>query len=97
MSISVRQALENCTELLCVANFLIFVTLRCDDIVAEFFSNKHVLLHSEDDASALQQNLKREHGVTGAILQFPWQQGVPGCLHCGRQWVAGTSINASIY
>lgn len=75
MLISVRQTLGNCTEFLCVVNFLIFVTLRCDNVVAELFSNKRALLCGGNDASVLQQNLKWEHGVMGAILWFPWQLG----------------------
>ena len=77
--ISVRQTLENYTDFfLCVVNFLIFVTLWCDDVVAELFGNKHVLLCSRNDASSLQQNLKWEYGVMGVILWFPWQPGSAG-------------------
>lgn len=80
-----------------VVNFLIFVTLQCDDVVAEFFGTKCMLLCSGNDASVLQQNLKREDGVMGAILQFPWQPRSARLFALWKAVGSGTSIHASIY
>lgn len=54
---------------MCAVNFLIFVTLQYDDVVAEFYDNKHVSLCSGNDASALQQNFKWEHLVVSMVTR----------------------------